>query len=89
MKSEISPVGPAEDDFGDDAGGGGGEGDYSGAESFDDGGREYGEIDPIAGTSGGGGGDGGGGVEDTKGRNNKEMGVCNRRVITGPTRIYK
>ena len=70
MKSEVSPVGPAEDDFGDDAGGGGGgEGDYSGAESFDDGGgREYGEIDPIAGTSGGGGGDGGG-VEDTKGRN--------------------
>ena len=71
MKSEVSPVGPAEDDFGDNAGGGGdgGEGDYSGAESFEDGGREYGEIDPIAGTSGGGGDDGGG-VEDTKGRNN-------------------
>ena len=63
MKSEISAVGPAEDDFGEDGGGGGGGGDYSGAESFDDGGGggEYGEIDPIAGTSGRG--VGGGGVE--------------------------
>ena len=63
MKSESSNIGPAEDDFVEDAGVGG-EGDYSGADSFDDGGGDggYGEMDPIAGTSGGGG------VEDTKGR---------------------
>ena len=77
MKSESSNIGPAEDDFVEDAGVGG-EGDYSGADSFDDGGGDggYGEMDPIAGTSGGGG------VEDTKGRE-IPLKTCPKKRIAG------
>ena len=69
MKSESSNIGPAEDDFVEDAGVGG-EGDYSGTDSFEDGGGGdggYGEMEPVAGTSGDGG------VEDTKGRDSREI----------------